>query len=253
MCISSLSECQQGHILTKEPLSAAFAISRARTPPVALPLQHLHTGGGIDQASAVEEGPADQELPEETTTLEPNHLPSFKSSRLLEAAGCILSHTVLAALSAGRKAWSSVWESSSPSGCSPGPNPTCCLAPGTDKRITPRPPVFSSCWRCWGEFVKCSFTAMSRLVRGAVSVSLILHFISYHKCCNFHQPCLCLWPELCCPVGWRFMKFRGGHLQLLVQAWKKYYNNNNLLSLILWLTCKAQMSDHPSARIRGVL
>lgn len=51
----------------------------------------------------MEEGPADQELLEEAIKLEPIHLPVFKSSRLLEAAGCILSHPVLAALSTGRK------------------------------------------------------------------------------------------------------------------------------------------------------
>ncbi|KAI3352057.1 hypothetical protein L3Q82_020872 [Scortum barcoo] len=106
-CISPLGKCQQGHIPTTELLFAATAISKAITPPVALlppppPTAAPPHGGDIDQVSSVEEGPADQELPEEAVKLEPIHLPVFKSSRQLEAAGCILSHPALA-LSGGRK------------------------------------------------------------------------------------------------------------------------------------------------------
>lgn len=117
--------------MTAELLFAASAISRATTPschsppPTAAPPHRGH----IDQVSAVEEGPADQELLEEAIKLEPIHLPVFKSSRLLAAAGCILSHPVLAALSPDCKP-NHPQESSSSSGCSTGPNPSRCLAPG---------------------------------------------------------------------------------------------------------------------------
>lgn len=92
-------------------------------------LQHLHTGRDIDQVSAVEEGPADQELLEEAIKLEPIHLSVFKSFRLLEATGCILSHPVLAALSSHCKP-NHLRESSPFPGCSSDPNPSRCLAPG---------------------------------------------------------------------------------------------------------------------------
>lgn len=101
-------ECQQALTVTKELHLAASAISRARNPPVILPLPPAPTAapphwGDIDQVSSAEEGRADQELLEEAIKLEPIHLPVFISSRLLQAAGCILSHPVLAALSAKRK------------------------------------------------------------------------------------------------------------------------------------------------------
>lgn len=51
----------------------------------------------------MEEARADQELLEEAITLEPIHFPALKSSRLLEAAACILSHPVLAAFCEERK------------------------------------------------------------------------------------------------------------------------------------------------------
>lgn len=92
-------------------------------------LQHLHTGRDIDQVSAVEEGPADQELLEEAIKLESIHLSVFKSFRLLEATGCILSHPVLAALSSHCKP-NHLRKSSPFPGCSSDPNPSWCLAPG---------------------------------------------------------------------------------------------------------------------------
>lgn len=71
--------------------------------PPAASSSHCSTWRDIDQVSSAEEGWADQELLEEAMKLEPIHLPVFISSRLLQAAGCILSHPVLAALSAKRK------------------------------------------------------------------------------------------------------------------------------------------------------
>lgn len=59
--------------------------------------------GNIDQVSSMDEGLADQEPLEDAIKLEPIHFPVFKSSGLLEAAGCILSHPALAALSAQHK------------------------------------------------------------------------------------------------------------------------------------------------------
>lgn len=115
---SSTAFCCQCHQQSHNP-------SCHSPPPAAAPPHRGH----IDQVSAVEGGPADQELLEEAIKLEPIHLPVFKSSRLLAAAGCILSHPVLGALSANRKP-NHLQESTSSSGCSPGQNPGHCLAPG---------------------------------------------------------------------------------------------------------------------------